>query len=213
MAVVRITKELTTETIGAAMGTFSKRIKDVEGSVPAGDWGMFIYETIFKDYLPLMNQLPANFFGSASRVIVSRIREQQCSINFEFGTTVRWPSALPDNGLSHAHWSGSNTVVLSDDPVWDELYGEITNWIDRCDKVRAQARQFREGVEKVLTSYTTLGPALKAWPPLWELIPEWAKNKHKEIVVRKPKEEVEIGTDLGALTAVMASRKLMGGNQ
>jgi hypothetical protein len=61
-------------------------------------------------------------------------------------------------------------------------------------------------VKKVCGAYTTLAPALKAWPPLWELIPENYKNKHREIKERV-KNEVVLDVDIGKLTALSTAAK------
>ena len=71
---------------------------------------------------------------------------------------------------------------------------------------------FLEGVTKVITTYSTLAPALKAWPPLWDLVPESAKVRHRTIVDRKKTEVVIEGVDLDSMTAVSALAKLSGGN-
>jgi hypothetical protein len=61
-------------------------------------------------------------------------------------------------------------------------------------------------VKKVIEAYTTLAPALKAWPPLWELIPENYKNKHRQVVERE-KKEVKLDVDINKLTALSTAAK------
>ena len=101
-------------------------------------------------------------------------------------------------------------VALKDDLIWGELHAEVTAWRTKCHTIKEQAREFVEGVSKILTSYSTLAPALKAWPPLWELVPEYAKNKHKEITERRKPEKVAPNVDVNRLTAVLTASKLGG---
>ena len=61
-------------------------------------------------------------------------------------------------------------------------------------------------VSKVCDAYSTLAPALKAWPPLWDLIPEDVKDKHREIKERV-KSEAVLSVDIGKLTALSTTAK------
>jgi hypothetical protein len=61
-------------------------------------------------------------------------------------------------------------------------------------------------VTKVIEAHATLAPALKVWPPLWELIPDEYKDRHREIKVQG-KKEVTIDVDLGKLTAMSTAAK------
>jgi hypothetical protein len=72
----------------------------------------------------------------------------------------------------------------------------------------AQQRQadFVNMVSKVCDAYTTLAPALKAWPPLWDLIPDDVKDKHREIKERT-KNEVVLDVDINKLTAMSTAAK------
>jgi hypothetical protein len=61
-------------------------------------------------------------------------------------------------------------------------------------------------VKEVCNTYSTLAPALKAWPPLWDLIPEDVKDKHREIKERI-KNEAVLSVDIGKLTALSTAAK------
>jgi len=45
------------------------------------------------------------------------------------------------------------------------------------------------------------------WPPLWDLIPEEYKDRHRQVVERE-KKEVVVNVDLGTLTATVVAHKL-----
>jgi hypothetical protein len=51
-----------------------------------------------------------------------------------------------------------------------------------------------------------LAPALKAWPALWELIPDDVKEKHREVKERS-KGGIDLDVDLNKLTAVSTAAK------
>ena len=71
----------------------------------------------------------------------------------------------------------------------------------------AKQAKFVEGINKLMNTYSTLAPALKAFPALWDLVPEEAKERHKKIVERK-KAEVELDVDLNSMTAAVTLNKL-----
>jgi hypothetical protein len=208
MATVRITKELTEQITQNARAKFSDRIKAVEATAPVG-WGDFIYETLLGKHIPLMEQLPEEFFDARDKLVVNRVGGQGVNLNFTLSSHKRWPKRLHPNELAEENYYGG-ALILKDDLVWGELYAEVIAWKERCAVIRKQAEEFTEGVTKVLGAYSTLSPALKAWPPLWELVPEWAKNKHKEIVERKKPERETPEVDMNRLTAVLAASKMGG---
>jgi len=209
MAVVRITKALEDTVRNTARDKFTARIREAEQSIPNGEhWGDFIYEKILGKYLPIMEQLPDKFFSTISVIPVESICGATASINFLLSSQKLWPNELPsDVPIRKAMYS--NKLTLTDDPVWHELYQEVSAWKLRCATIRSQAQEFTEGVSKVLNSYSTLAPALKAWPPLWDLLPEYIKDKHKEIVERTRSDREEPSLDTAKLTAIMAASKLL----
>jgi len=59
----------------------------------------------------------------------------------------------------------------------------------------------------VIEAHATLAPALKMWQPLWDLIPEEYKDRHRQVVERE-KKDVKVDVDLTALTAQVAFHKM-----
>ncbi len=208
MATVRITKELTEQITANARAKFTDRIKAAEATAPLG-WGDYIYEKLFGKYVPLMEQLPEEFFDAADKIAVQRVGGQVVNLHLTLSSRKRWPRRLPADAPAEVNYYGG-ALTLKDDLAWGELYAEVVAWKEKCAVVRKQAGEFTEGVTKVLGAYSTLSPALKAWPPLWELVPEYAKNKHKEIVERKKADREAPEIDTAKLTAVLAASKMGG---
>ena len=210
METVRITKELTEAILGKARAKFTDRIKAAEESAPTGTkWGDYIYDKLFGQYVPIMNQLPAEFFNRRDSIAVQRINGEYINLTFTMSSRKPWPAYLPEDAPVEQVGYG-NSIALSDDLMWGELYAEVMAWKQKCSAVRKQAQEFTEGVSKILSTYSTLAPALKAWPPLWELVPERTKNKHKEITERKKPEKAAPDVDVNRLTAVLTASKLGG---
>ena len=90
------------------------------------------------------------------------------------------------------------------------IIDEIRVWADGVYKVRAERDKFVEGVKAVITAYETLGPAIKAWPALIDLLPRQAREKHELVVERKKRDEVVVDADLSTLTSAVVRSKLGG---
>jgi hypothetical protein len=111
-------------------------------------------------------------------------------------------------------WGREMTYVCDlSDPQDAAFYQQVSEWREKCIAIDRQCKEFKQSVEKIMTSFTTLAPALKAWPPLWDLLPEWAKLRHKEVVERKKRDPAEdLGVDLNKMTSVVTINKLTGGS-
>jgi hypothetical protein len=59
-----------------------------------------------------------------------------------------------------------------------------------------------------METYSTLAPAIKAWPALWDLVPDEAKERHKKVVERVKKDASDVGVDLNSMTAAVTFSKL-----
>ena len=66
-------------------------------------------------------------------------------------------------------------------------------------------------VKQVINSSATLAPALKMWPPLWDLLNPHVKDKHREVVTRASavkKDELAGAVDFDRLTALAVISKM-----
>ena len=209
MATVRITKELTTDILAHARAKFSDSIKKAEDSRPDHHWGDYIYDAIYGEYAPIMAQLPAGFIHTTNRVLIRKVGPYLIDLYFDFSAPKLWPGTLPPEAPAENHYS--QALTLDDSPVWNDLRAEVMAWKGRCDAARKRSQEFTEGVSKVLENFSTLAPALKEWPPLRELVPDWAKNKHKEITEKRKSDKPAVDKDvLGRLTGAITAAKLGG---
>ena len=210
MATVRITKELTGDILTNAKAKFSTDIRDAENSRPDHYWGDFIHDAIYGNYVSIMDQLPTGFIPTREKVLVHRVGIHPVDLYFEFSTPKAWPAILPlGSPASPHHHSGA--VMLDASPVWDNLLKEVQDWRVRTATATKRRNDFAAGVESVLNSFSTLAPALKEWPALWELVPDYAKNKHKEITEKRSASNANIDKEmLGRMTGAMTAAKLRG---
>ena len=108
-------------------------------------------------------------------------------------------------------YSGNLVVVLDgDDYKWSDLCNKAIKRNEAIHNVEVERDKFVQNVRHIINTYSTLAPALKAWPPLWELVPQDKQEKHKEIVARKRTavEDVVSGMNLDQMTATTVASKL-----
>lgn len=206
MATVRFSKELTDSIIRNARNKMEPPITKAKEAKPDNSWGQRIYDTLFLEVKPFITQAPAGWLKTVERIDIERVGSVRCDMRFSFATPMPWPQEFVETEIAKKERSYSDGVVLKDHLVWGEFHAEVVAYNERV-KVATQRRdEFAEMVAKVIGAYTTLAPAIKAWPPLWELIPEDVKDKHREIKERE-KKEVVLNVDIGKLTAMSTAAK------
>lgn len=209
MATVRITKELTDSILNRARNKFDDAISKATDAKPDDTWGDYIYDKLFGKYYHTMKELPQQFFPYKQTITISSVGGITIGMNFSLSEPKPMPQVLPAEAeeIAERNWNGQ--YHLKHNLVWGELYAEVKAWDDRNKAIRQRQKDFVFGVTKVLDAFSTLAPALKEWPPLWELLPDYVKTRHKEVTVREKKAAPSVDLDtLGKLTGVVTAVKL-----
>jgi hypothetical protein len=204
MATVRFSKELQDAIVKNAERMFDKQMDTARGNVNA-TWGDRIYEIIHRKYIPAMNALPMCFFSETSNMKVARINGKDIGgLECKMTSPRPVPNTLPkDVPAKSKDYYGYELVGHE----WEEIALEIEDYRNHIKEVAQKKTNFVNAVKEVINAHATLAPALKMWPPLWDLIPESYKDKHREIKERE-KKEVVVNVDLGTLTATVVANKL-----
>ena len=206
MATVRFSKELIDNIGKNARNKMAPAVTKAEETKPDNSWGQRIYDTMFLEAKPIISQVPAGWLKTVDRMEIDRVGEARCDMRFTFNPPVPWPSTFPASDIAGKDRSYSDSIVLKDHLVWGEFHAEVVAYNQRVAAARQRQTEFVDMVYKVCNAYSTLAPALKAWPALWELIPEDVKDKHREIKERE-KKDVVLDVDLGKLTALSTAAK------
>lgn len=208
MATVRLSQTLINDILSLAGLTQDKAIARAVESRPSHDWAEKIYNTLLGDEVALAEKLPAHWFDMIESVKLRSIGDMHCSmLEFKFSAPKRWPNRI-NNDLGKKAFAGVNILDLTDNLLWGELHAEVTAWSARVSAAQAKKTEFLTAIRKVLDSYSTLAPALKAWPPLWDYVPDAVKAKHKEISTKEKKAEVVLDVDLSTLTSMAVAAKI-----
>ena len=215
MATVRFSKELQTAILNNARRVFNKRIAEAEDSAPK-DWGDRIYDIIFAQYIPSLNALPSEFFSTSAKFRFEGFADDD-TINYaSFDMPLVTSRPFPSKSFKELEFftvkSGysNNEYRLKSVPEFAEFKQLVVAWKARCNQATEQRKQFVESVEKVITSHATLAPALKMWPPLWDLVPEEYKERHREVTDRTKKDTPTVDVDLNKMTAIATAAKIGG---
>lgn len=212
MATVRFSGELIDSIKSNAHSTFDLRMKkaaEIDEAIADR-----IYDHAFKDYYAKMSALPREFFEQYDAFVIQSFGTVTPHVQVRFSSSRPLPKAYPPNFKLAAGWNSSNVRynVDSNDPVDVELERYFIEREQNIKAVVEQRNKFVEGVLQVCGSFTTLAPALKAWPPLWDLIPQATKNRHLEVTERKSaadKKDALNEINLGSLTATVVASKLV----
>lgn len=206
MATVRFSKELIDRIVEQATAKMEPAVVKARETKPDNSWGQRIYDILFLEAKPLIAQAPAGWLKMVEQIKINSVGGVPCNMTFSLATPQPWPYQFVETELAKKALSWNDSIDLKDHLVWGEFYAEVIAYHQRVQEAAKRRDEFVEAVKKFCNTYSTLAPALKAWPPLWELVPEDVKDKHREIKERE-KKEVVLEVDLDKLTALSTAAK------
>ena len=219
MATVRFSDELKRSIRNSATGMFAARIDRAVNNIPEV-WAGNIYDLAFGDNVAKMNALPDGYLTKVKGVSLRGFKGEgwdenmnyTLHLNFPGNETRRMAVGIEDISAHGFVVTGYGGWTLdAHDDRWDTIKAEYKLYCEAIRKLESERDRFVAGVDKVVETYATLGPALKAWPALWDLIPEGVKERHREVVVRtaaKKAAEIAEEVDLDSLTGLVTASKL-----
>ena len=223
MATVRFSDTLKDTIRTNARLMFKQNIEKAKANVPS-HWADKMYQSFFPaDDIAKFNALPdyvmdtkthidfSGFQNAPEDVFQTAAHKQsayECDdIRLEFSKPVRWPYTFDEKVTGFkSEWRRNKADY--NDSRWAWLIPEFKEYVRGIFEQESKQESFLEGVNKLMETYSTLAPALKAWPALWDLLDDDTKERHKKIVERKKKDTDEIGVDLNSMTAAVTFSKL-----
>jgi len=217
MATVRFSGDLITRVILEARDMFSYRIATVETDHP--DWGNDIYALMFESTVEQMDNMPDGYFNADNEITFGGFAGEgwDSDINLRLVLRLHGRRRFPANisaelhGLYKGGMRMGGYMLSSEDGRWGRIKAEYKTYCLSVAAVKKEAKVFVQGVKQVMGAFSTLSPALKAWPALWDLIPEDVRERHREVkprdVVKKRAAELNASVDLSALTGSVAAKK------
>jgi hypothetical protein len=210
MATVRITKELTDQLVRIGNAPFNNQHRTVREGANFDHHAEAVWDALWGEHATTVRRLPDYAFLMKQTLRV-RIRTPHDAVDLQLSLSEARPipHKIPDTDILGTVWG--DMILIKDHLHWADLFGEVSAWTAQLAAIDKQRKTFEENLKKLLSTYSTLAPALKAWPPLWDMLPEDVKTKHKEVTKREKKATELGGIDLGTMTAMVTVRKLTGG--
>lgn len=229
MATVRFSEKLQKDVEDNARDIFKDKIDKARASYPR-EWADKLYDSVFSPedqrhmdalpngVLPTLEQLEFDgFYQAPDEKYVDNVGfdvetpKWRCrpTIKIGFNGTKRWASNMSSLQRGMREQYRSITVDYTDSRyAW--LIDEFKAYTERVHKAEVECEKFVSGIKKVMTTFTTLGPALKEWQPLWDLLPDEAKDRHRKIVHREKRSITNMNPDidLTKMTAQVAFNKI-----
>ena len=223
MATVRFSEDLRGRIKSNAREMFDTRISEAKRNPP--NWAGNIYDLVFSDTKKMMYDLPdgyfetdndINFYGFKGKDWDEDINESiRMYFNSDNDERRRFPhdmSSIGDEATGLLGGGSYGWYLNADDPRWDSIKKEYKKYCLKIHKLEQEQKAFVDGVQEVINAYSTLAPALKAWPALWDLVPEEKKEKHREVVERRKASDTAANlaeeVDLSKLTGHVTADKL-----
>ena len=223
MSTVRFSDKLKDEIERSAKDVFKAKIQEAKSNKPATWTADYLYNYVFtKDIRDKMNALPDGFMETESKITwsgfsnvpkeeedkyVSNFWHTHDSITFDFSIA----RPMPHGNNTSREWEKNwRSITLNYDiPRFATIQAEWKTWMSGIMDVKAKQKEFVKGVNQVTRTYATLASALKAFPALWDLVPEEYRERHMQISTRKKGSPSELGElDVDALTSVVTLSKL-----
>lgn len=211
MTTVRLSNRITTDVLRQAHSVMSPAVTRLQEQAVDPTWGPRIYDALFADHTAIIAQLPTWWVKSETQFRIAKVCGVPCNLTCILPTPRPWPHQFGavEMGSAHGYWSTS--ICINAHEAWKGLDAEIAAVQARITAADTRRTVFVESVRRLMASYTTLAPALAAWPPLWGLLSEAVQVRHNEGGPRTTKwRGPPADVDIAQLTAMLAAAKLGG---
>lgn len=217
MATVRITNGLRTHIIIAAKSIHAPKIQNAQYGVKFPYTGDEFYAMLMDPWQAQIEALPSQFFNMVTKI---RIRSVGGVTTADWAVNMsprRFPKKFPDgHDVEVAYYVSNDPTVIvvlkTHAGRWVPLAEKAKELKENYDRALIEADTFVTGVETILDSHSTLNAAVKAWPALWELVPEPAKDAMRSkanAAARAANSKPAVKVDTDRMTAIMAASKIL----
>ena len=217
MATVRLTDTIKNRIVNRFEAIYERRIDAARQELRDAVTPEEVYGGLMGQYIGMIEQsgLPKAMFPEVKQI---DIRLDALFIEFEI------PNIMPFSDGLDKHvpfvkdcqqfypYTCKRINMETDYDYTGTVFEKFVETNTKIKDIKKEMTSATHGVRTLLGKYATLSPALKEWPPLWDLLEDNIKEKHKEIQERKKSQKVERDTDaqvdMQSLTAAVIASKL-----
>lgn len=214
MATVRFSESLKHEINQAANSLFDARIALARGAIMPDDIGERVVMPYINKIIDAFKDVPTEFlhYSTSVEVRLSTVRCGRVSATLQLPHDCPRPRSTysPREGVMVQESYRGLVVSLAMVAIPEDMAEGVKAREQVLVDVTEERRVFSENLNKLITHYTTLAPALKEWPPLWDLLPESAKDRHKQITEKRKRTKAteELDLSLDRMTGTVVASKL-----
>jgi len=209
MATVRISQRLREDIVDNAKSLFHGRYEQAQAKHNK-DWGKMIRSNLYpSDVLAKVDSLGEEWFRTAEVIVFDGFfntpDEMITSVRSSISFGVEKFSLPPKNNSKYG-WKGSggyrdecNIELDATNPKWATILDEYKVYTKKMYDIKQERKSLVDTIERVLDTYTTLAPCIKAMPKLYDLLPNHTKERHNEILEKAEKvkpEELDIDSSI-----------------
>lgn len=203
---VRISEKL----IGKVAGNISELYKyfaeDIEKQKP--DVGDRIYELLYGPYLSRMEQLPTTFFRKIDRIDTRFIGEEILGYSFKLSSVKLGSYSHPPGDNVEAS-DYADKVNIKRTPYTEDIIDAIVSWHKQKADIYEVRNNATTSVRRVMRANKSLAPAIKAFPPLVDLLPAVTRLKVEVPQHRLSSVQMELDPHLKRLASDLALKKML----
>ncbi len=178
-----------------------------------------IFNEALRGHIQHINALPKGIFRPLDYIELHQIGTHKISFPKVDVSTLGFVNPASNSfsyrGVTFTGYSTSNIFIEPHYMEQLDLNGlevEINQFITEADELRAQQGEFIAGIEQVIANSSTLAEALKVFPPLWDLLPYEAKDRHNAETKKPQQKDKDLSNvDIQKLTTTIVAHKLMKG--
>lgn len=203
---VRVSEKLLGEVSGNISDVYHWFIEDIEKQKP--DVGDRIYELLYGPYLSRMEQLPETFFRKMDRIETRFVGSENLGYFFKLSSMRMGSYTHPPGDHVEASDYGEK-VNIKRTSCTEEVVDAILSWHKQKMDIYEVRGKAIQAVRRVLREHKSLAPAIKAFPPLVDLLPVATRAKIDVPQHRLTSALMELDPHLKRLAADIALKKML----
>ena len=144
------------------------------------------------------------------------ITNERHSISFEVESFPLSAKQMSKYGwTSNGGYRGEVNIKLdATNPKWATILSEYKVYAKKMYDIKQERTSLVDTIERVLDTYTTLSPCIKAMPNLYDLLPNHTKERHNEILEKAEKiKPEELNIDSSILDVAMVKNNITKGGK
>lgn len=204
---VRISDKLIGAVSGNVYDIYKGYIDDIEKQKP--DVGDRIYELLYGPYLSRMQDLPETFFRKLDRIDVKNVAGEPLICSFKFSSLKLGSYSHPSGDNVEGSERHSDKVNINRTPYTEDIVDAILSWRKQKTDITDIRNKAQAAIKCVLKANKSLAPAIKAFPPLVDLLPVETRMKMEVPQHRLTSALMELDPDLKRLATDIALKKML----